>query len=56
MKITFEDQSYIEIKKSLENDKIIVSIQAKDQGNKLKTTTNIVELTKDQLKSLISDV
>ena len=54
MKISFEDSSYIECKK--DGDKIIFIIQAKDNNNALKKTTNAVEITKEQFKQLISDV
>jgi len=56
MKIEFEDKSYIEFKKTNESDKITVVIQAKDFENPLKKITNTVELTKNQVKQLISDI
>ena len=56
MKISFDDKSYVEIKKSDNPGKIIISISAKDHENPLKKITNAVEITSDELKSLISDV
>jgi nitrate reductase NapAB chaperone NapD len=56
MKIEFEDKSYIECRKSDSAGKILIIISAKDQGNNLKKTTNIVEITTEQFKELISDI
>lgn len=56
MKITFEDKSYIEAKKSDNPGKVIVVIQAKDHENPLKKITNAVELTAEEFKKLLSDV
>lgn len=56
MKITFEDKSYIETRKSNEPGKVMVIICAKDQTNHLKKITNAVELTLEEFKKLISDV
>lgn len=53
MRINFEDSSYIEIKKSDNSDNIVIIIQAKDSINSLKKITNAVEVTKEQLESLI---
>lgn len=53
MKIEFEDQSFIECKKSDTTNKIVIIIQAKDSENPLKKITNIVELTSDELKQLL---
>ena len=53
MKITFEDKSYIECKKN-DAGKMVIIIQAKDQGNPLKKITNAVELTVEQFELLIS--
>lgn len=55
MKITFEDKSYIEIKKSTNDKKIYIIIQAKDQNNPLKKITNSVEITEEEFKKLISE-
>lgn len=54
MKITFDDNSYVECRKT--NDKIVLIISAKDQSNPLKKITNAVEISKEELKQLISDV
>jgi hypothetical protein len=55
MKILFEDNSYIECKKSTEG-KIIIIISAKDHNNALKKITNAVEISDEDFKKLISDV
>jgi tRNA threonylcarbamoyladenosine modification (KEOPS) complex Pcc1 subunit len=54
MKITFEDKSFIECSKS--NDKIVLTISAKDRSDPLKKITNAVEITLEEFKRLISDV
>lgn len=56
MKITFDDKSYIEIRKSDNPGKIIIVISAKDQDNSLKKITNAVDILESEFKSLISDV
>lgn len=56
MKIEFEDKSFVEIRKSNEPGKVLITIQAKDHENPLKKITNCVEITKEQFKQLISDV
>lgn len=56
MKITFDDKSYIEVRKSDNPDKIIIIISAKDHDNPLKKITNAVEITITEFKKLISDV
>lgn len=55
MKISFDDKSYIQVKKSAEG-KIIIIISAKDQNNDLKKITNAVEISEEEFKNLISDV
>jgi hypothetical protein len=52
-KIEFENKSYIEITKSQNPGKIIISIVAKDPNNHLSTIANSVELTEEQFKQLI---
>ena len=47
MKVTFEDGSYVEVKRSNEQGKILVIISAKDNDNSLKKITNVVEITDD---------
>jgi len=53
MKIQFEDKSYIEVVKSQNPGKIMVSIVARDHDKKLATIANSVELTEEQFKKLI---
>jgi hypothetical protein len=55
MKISFDDKSYIDVRKSPEN-KVTIIISAKDQTNPLKKITNAVEITMEEFKKLISDV
>ena len=55
-RITFEDKSFIEIKKASNPDKILVLIQAKDGDNTLKKITNCVELDKTDLETLLADL
>lgn len=56
MKIQFEDSSYIEVRKDVNGDDIIIVIQAKDQMNDRKKITNAVKLSIEDFKKLISDV
>jgi nitrate reductase NapAB chaperone NapD len=56
MKITFDDKSYVECRKSEHPGKIIIVISAKDHDNQLKKITNAVEITIEEFKKLISDV
>ncbi len=56
MKVIFEDKSYIEVKRSNEQGKILVIISAKDNDNSLKKITNVVEITDDEFKKLLSDI
>ena len=56
MRISFEDKSYIECRKSDNPGKVLIIISAKDANNKLNKIINTVELTEDQLKGLLSDV
>lgn len=56
MKILFEDNSYIECRKSDTPGKIVVIISAKDYENPLKKITNAVDITVDEFKRLISDI
>ncbi len=55
MKITFEDDSYVECKKA-EDGKLYLIISAKDHNSPLKNITNAVEITVEQFKQLISEV
>lgn len=56
MKISFEDKSYLEIKKSDNPGKILVIISAKDKSDSLKKVINAVEISTEEFKQLISDV
>lgn len=56
MKIQFDDKSYIEVRKSDNPGKIIVTISARDHENPLKKITNAVEITTAEFQQLISDV
>lgn len=56
MKIQFDDKSYIEVRKSDNPGKIIITISAKDYDNPLKKITNAVEITISEFQQLISDV
>jgi hypothetical protein len=56
MKITFDDKSYIECKKSDKPDHIIIIVSAKDAENPRKKITNAVEITVEEFKRLVSDV
>lgn len=52
MKITFEDKSYVEVRKSDEAGKVLVIIGARDVNNPLKNIVNCVELTKEEFEKL----
>lgn len=56
MKVQFEDNSFVEIKKSDNPGKLLVIISAKDHINSLKKITNVAEITVEQFKELISDI
>jgi hypothetical protein len=56
VKITFEDKSYVECRKSDKEDQIIIIVSAKDQENPRKKTVNAVEISTDEFKKLISDL
>lgn len=56
MKITFDDKSYVEIRKSDNPGKVVIVISAKDHENSLKKITNAVEIDQSQFKLLISDL
>ena len=56
MKIEFEDRSYIECVKSQKPNFISLTIAAKDLSNNKKTIINCVDITEEQLQSLISEV
>lgn len=56
MRITFDDKSYCECRKSDTPDKVLLIISAADGTNKNKKTTNAVEITKEEFNRLISDI
>lgn len=56
MKIVFDDKSYIDFQKSLDPDKIIVTILAKDHHNDMKNIANSVEISRDELLQLVAAV
>lgn len=56
MRITFEDNSYVEVRKSEEAGKILLLIGARDFENPLKKITNCVEITEEEFKTLVGDV
>lgn len=56
MKITFDDKSFIECKKSDNPGKVVITISAKDHGDPLKKITNAVEISIDDFKKLISEI
>jgi hypothetical protein len=55
-KLEFDDQSCIEIKKSSDANKVIISIVAKDAVNTLKKVINSVEISREQWDILIADM
>jgi hypothetical protein len=56
MKIQFDDKSYIEVRRSDNPGKVIVTISARDHNDSMKKITNAVEITTAEFKQLISDV
>jgi hypothetical protein len=56
MKIEFDDKSHIECYKSDTPGKIVISITAYDNENKLKKINNSCELTIEEFKKLISEI
>lgn len=56
MKITFNDKSYIECKKSDKPAHITIVIAAADSENPRRKITNAVEITVEEFKKLISDI
>jgi hypothetical protein len=55
-KIEFDDQSCVEVKKSSDANKVIISIAAKDATNSLKKVVNSVEISQEQWVALIADI
>ncbi len=56
MKITFDDKSYIDVQKSSEPGKVLITIMAKDQFNDLKNIANSVEITVEEFEKLFKSV
>jgi len=56
MRVNFEDQSFIEVSKSQNPDKIYITIAAKSAENSRQLVANSVELTKEQILALIRSV
>jgi hypothetical protein len=54
MKIEFDDKSYVECNKA--EDKVILTICARDRGNSLKKISNSVEITIEEFYRLISEL
>ena len=54
MKMAF-DNGYIEVRKSIEPDKVFVIISSKDSSDPHKKVVNTAEITIAQLKELTSD-
>lgn len=54
MKITFEDKSYVEVRKSNDAGKVLLIIGARDVNNPLKNIVNCVEITKEEFEKLFS--
>lgn len=55
-KLVFEDKSFVEIIKSDNPGKVIISISARDGSDKLKKINNAVEITVEEFKELIRDM
>jgi len=53
MKIEFDDKSYVEIIKSLNPGKVIITIVARDHVKPLATIANSVEVTEEEFSQLI---
>lgn len=56
MKITFEDKSYIEVSKSTNPNKVFITVAAKSAEDQHKLIANCVELTEEQLVTLMRSV
>lgn len=55
-KLIFDDNSFIEIRKSSEPDKVVIMISSRDGDNPRTKITNACEITMKEFKSLIGDV
>ena len=56
MKINFDDKSFLEVVRSSNPGKILISIQAKDYNNPQTKITNSVEITEEQFKQIVSSI
>lgn len=56
MKIKFDDNSYLEVKRSDKEDKIILIISARDYDNFKRKITNSVEISNDQFNEILKDL
>lgn len=56
MKISFDDKSYIEISKSATPDKVFITVAAKSVTNANQLIANCIELTTEQLLTLLHSV
>jgi hypothetical protein len=56
MKITFEDKSYVEFRKSDAPDTVIVIVSARDQDNARKKTTNACEISMADFKKMVDEI
>lgn len=54
MKVQFEDNSYVEIRRSETPGKIIITVAAKDKDNPRKRTINAVEISEEEYKNLVN--
>lgn len=53
MKIEFEDKTYVQIVRSPNPGKIMITIVARDHEKPLATVASTVELTEEQFKQLV---
>lgn len=56
MKISFEDKSYISAEKSNTPNKIFITVAAKSSDDQYKLIANSVEITIEQLLTLLKSV
>jgi hypothetical protein len=56
MKITFEDKSYIQVSKSSNPNKIFITVAAKSAEDSHKLIANSVELTMEELVTLVKSL
>jgi hypothetical protein len=56
MRITFDDKSFVECKRSDNPGKVMIVISASDRSDPLKKTTNAVEISQEEFQKLVADV